>query len=99
MAATTSSIERGLDLGQPHDRDEGDHEERRADQRHPGGRRVGVTVVVVVGESVVTVLDRQEEVPVLDGLGEHEHGVEQQRRHGRERELAGGELRTRLRRS
>ena len=40
--------------------------------------------------------DREEEVSVAHGLGEHEHPVERQRGERGERELRGGELRAGL---
>ena len=64
-------LDRGaLHLGQPHDLDEGDHSQRRADQGRAHGRRVGVAVVVLIGQPVQPVLDGQEELLVLHGLGE-----------------------------
>ena len=63
------------DLGQPDDGDERDEQQADAQLPRAPGRRV---VALVVLEELAVLVDRQEELAVPPGLGEHEQDVEHQ---------------------
>jgi hypothetical protein len=85
---------RRLDLGQPDHHDQRHEQQTEAGQRGLVGRRRRVVLAVVT--VLVVLRDRQEEVPVPDGLREHERRVQRERRQCREGELCRGELGSRL---
>ena len=88
-------------LRQTHHGHQCDHQQAEADGGLARRRWVGVAVSVEIeqaGDVAVSVGgDRHEEVPVPDGLGEHESAIKGQRSRRRECQLRGGVLQTRRR--